>query len=61
MVAVLIRIVSPTYVDINVGAEAKIEKETEDTMDLDVMEIEIGIVGEALNHNPFCDKSMLWW
>ena len=56
--AVLIRIVSPTYVDINVGAEAKIVK---DTMELDVMAIEIGIVGEALNHNPFCDKSMLWW
>ena len=54
--AVLIRIVSPTYVDINEGAEAKIAK----TIDLDVMEIEIGIVGEALNHNPFCDKSMLW-
>ena len=58
LVAVLIRIVSPTYVDINVGAEAKIVK---DTMELDVMAIEIGIVGEALNHNPFCDKSMLWW
>ena len=57
LVAVLIRIVSPTYVDINVGAEAKIVK---DTMELDVMAIEIGIVGEALNHNPFCDKSMLW-
>ena len=56
--AVLIRIVSPTYVDINVGAEAKIVK---DTMELDAMAIEIGIVGEALNHNPFCDKSMLWW
>ena len=54
MVAVLIRIVSPTYVDINEGVEAKIEKVTMD------LEIEIGIVGEALNHNPFCDKSMLW-